>query len=170
MFGFGVIALHRWQESGYLFFLLLAVREFVAAYFFLVRKKAVVASSFRSSLLAWGSSILPLCYVGSSGHSTPTTYFIFEALAIVGFGLAALATLDLGSSLGVSPARRSVVKTGVYRWLKHPMYLGYVISECGWLIVSPWNWPIFVVSVTCYLLRVRAENIVVSSHEQWNAG
>jgi protein-S-isoprenylcysteine O-methyltransferase Ste14 len=72
---------------------------------------------------------------------------VTNLLVIIGFLLATLATIELGDSMGVSPAYRGkVCRTGIYRWVKHPMYLGYAIADFSWVLVSPLNSIIYVVS------------------------
>lgn len=53
------------------------------------------------------------------------------------------------------------VSTGIYRWIKHPMYLGYVISEFGMTLVNPFNIVIFVISSALYCFRSRSERLIL---------
>jgi len=43
------------------------------------------------------------------------------------------AKLSLGRAFGLLPAQRSIVTRGAYRIVRHPIYLGYLISHCGFL-------------------------------------
>ena len=49
--------------------------------------------------------------------------------------------LSLGRSLGLLPANRGIVSSGVYRLVRHPMYLGYLLIHIAFLLghVSSWN-------------------------------
>ncbi len=43
------------------------------------------------------------------------------------------AKLSLGRAFGLLPADRTIVTHGAYRVVRHPIYLGYLISHCGFL-------------------------------------
>ena len=158
------LAVYRWQASGYLFFALMALRDFLVCSLLLVRRAPRATGGTRDIVLAYASSFLVFLYqsaptgVGATGYVTANTLFV------VGFLLATLATLELGDRMGVSPAKRGVIcNTGVYRMLKHPMYTGYIVAEVGWILLNPINAVIFVFSILGYWLRMRAENRVLNS-------
>ncbi|KWE60436.1 isoprenylcysteine carboxylmethyltransferase family protein [Burkholderia sp. MSMB2157WGS] len=46
------------------------------------------------------------------------------------------AKLSLGRSFGLLPANRGVVSTGAYRFMRHPIYAGYLLSEIGFLLAN----------------------------------
>jgi protein-S-isoprenylcysteine O-methyltransferase Ste14 len=47
--------------------------------------------------------------------------------------------LSLGRSFGLAPANRGVVST-TYRFARHPIYLGYLITHLGFLVANPTGW------------------------------
>jgi protein-S-isoprenylcysteine O-methyltransferase Ste14 len=162
MVGFGVFAFYRWHQTQLLFFLLLVLRDFAAGYFFFRRSPALVKSSLHITLLAYISAAMPLFYF-SSMEASRTVLFVSDILAIIGFLFVSLATIELGASIGISPAKRKFVSTGIYRWIKHPMYAGYVISEIGMMLVNPLNLILFFISSSLYFLRARAELKILST-------
>lgn len=162
MVGFGVVAFYRWQQTQLIFFLLLVLRDFAAGYFFLKRNPAYSKGPKFLTVLAYLSSAMPLLYLDST-VSTKTLFLASDLLAIVGFLIVVLATVELGTSIGISPANRGVVRSGIYRYIKHPMYLGYVISEVGLALVNPINSAILCVSAVLYFVRARIENKVLNS-------
>jgi len=161
MFGFGLLALYRWNQTQLIFFLLLVLRDFVVAYFFLKREYAEIKSSKLISAIAYLSSAMPLFYF-SPEFSAKGILLASNILAIIGFFFVALATIELGTSIGISPAKRSYVKTGIYKWISHPMYFGYVISEIGMIIVNPLNTFIFFISLILYFIRIKNENKIIA--------
>jgi protein-S-isoprenylcysteine O-methyltransferase Ste14 len=46
------------------------------------------------------------------------------------------AKASLRRSFGLLPANRGVVCCGAYRFMRHPMYLGYIVAETGFLLVN----------------------------------
>lgn len=157
MVGFGILALYRWQQTQLVFFLLLVLRDFAAGYFFFKRKPAQAKGTLVPSILAYASSAMPLLYLGPT-VDTKLLFLASDLLAIIGFLLVVFATVELGTSIGISPANRGVVRSGIYRFMKHPMYTGYVISEFGFILINPSNIIIFLLSFFLYRIRVSLEN------------
>lgn len=164
MLAFAAISFYRWTETHLLFFILVIVRDLLAAFFFFKRQEVEKKSSRWMALLSYVSAGIPLCYLGASTTNS-NLILISNILSILGFLLVALATLELGTSIGISPAKRKKVNTGVYRWIKHPMYLGYGISEIGLCLVNPHNSLIVIISFMLYYFRIAQENKLLNSPE-----
>ena len=47
------------------------------------------------------------------------------------------AKLILGRSFGCVPAHRGLQLSGPYRFVRHPMYAGYLLSHIAFLLVNP---------------------------------
>ncbi len=162
MVGFGVVAFYRWQQTQLIFFLLLVLRDFAAGYFFLKRKPAQSKGPKFLTVLAYLSSAMPLLYLDST-VSLKALFLASDLLAIFGFLIVVLATVELGTSIGISPANRGLVRSGIYRYIKHPMYLGYVVSEIGLVFLNPANAILLAISVSFYALRARSENEILQN-------
>lgn len=162
MFGFGAIAFYRWHQTQLVFFLLLVLRDFVAAYFFLKRKSSSIQADKVQSVMAYVSSAMPLLYFSPS-EDVKLLFLVSNLLSIVGFLLVALATIELGHSIGISPANRGRVSSGIYRLMKHPMYWGYVISEVGLVFLNPLNAVLLLISSSLYFFRARFEERALNS-------
>lgn len=162
MIGFGVVAFYRWHQTQLLFFLLLVLRDFAAGYFFLKRNEAKEKAALLPSILAYVSSAIPLLYFGPIGASKATVLGT-DLLSIAGFLMVAFATLELGTSIGIAPANRGFVRSGIYRRIKHPMYMGYVISELGLLLLNPLNAVLVAISVSLYVFRAKSENKILNT-------
>ncbi|MDZ4660140.1 MAG: methyltransferase [Pseudomonadota bacterium] len=159
---FAAIAFQRWLESKEMFFILLVFRDVLAAVYFWVRLPAREVSHLTLKVVAYGSAMLPLCYLGGSDSSIELM-LITRGLAILGFLISTIATIDLGNSLGIAPAvRGGVCKTGIYKYLKHPMYTGYMVAEIGMVLLNPWNFLLFALSACLYMMRMRWENRFLS--------
>lgn len=160
MLAFAAISFYRWTETHLLFFILVIVRDLLASFFFCKRKEAEKKSSKWIALFSYVSAGIPLCYLGASTDSA-SLILASNILSIVGFLLVALATLELGTSIGISPVKRKRISTGVYKWIRHPMYLGYGVSEFGFCLINSLNVVLFIFSIVFYALRVRYENSIL---------
>lgn len=159
MLGFAGIAAWRWQGSGLLFYALTFLRDVAAGWFLITRRKDLIGRRFGSpDVLAYVSSALPLLYFSPSVGSSASALLASNILAIFGFAIATVALFELGPAFGVSPANRGAVKSGVYGFVQHPMYAGYVLSELGLCFVNPWNVPLLATSIILYSMRGRLES------------
>lgn len=58
-------------------------------------------------------------------------------LQVGGFLLQIAGLLALNRCLGLLPAYRGVKSRGLYAWVRHPLYLAYVITYLGYFISNP---------------------------------
>jgi len=98
----------------------------------------------------------PLFFQPSS-YSGPM--FARVLLEFVGLGFVVSAFLFLNRSFGLAPQNRGIKTAGVYRLVRHPMYLGYILAYVGYVLDDFSNFNIFVLaaSVLFLLLRLNAE-------------
>jgi protein-S-isoprenylcysteine O-methyltransferase Ste14 len=87
-------------------------------------------------------------------------------VSVTGYAVAAWAVMYLGRSFSLLVSVRSVVHRGPYRWVRHPMYLGYILLFTGILLAAPY--PIVVLLVAVYLAltlyRARLEEDALRRH------
>ncbi len=53
------------------------------------------------------------------------------AISIIGIGIWIISYISLGKSFGVLPIRQKRVVEGIYKYIKHPMYLGIMMTFVG---------------------------------------
>lgn len=96
---------------------------------------------------------------------------ISTTLFFVGGFIALLAKLSLGRSFGIVPANRGVKRGGIYRFVRHPMYFGYMINQLGFLFAffSMWNVTIYAIAWYCLWLRAREEEKFLLRDEAYAA-
>lgn len=58
------------------------------------------------------------------------------SLQVLGICWQLFAKASLRRSFGILPANRGVVSRGAYRFVRHPMYLGYFVTDIGFLIAN----------------------------------
>ncbi|BBA39906.1 hypothetical protein BCCH1_23300 [Burkholderia contaminans] len=106
---------------------------------------------------------------------TASTHLIPEwaggGIQIVGIAWHLFAKLSLGRSFGLLPANRGVVSSGAYRFMRHPIYAGYLLSEIGFLLTN-FSTRNLVMIGTWMLLqigRIVLEERVLSDDEDYRA-
>ena len=139
----------------------MVVRDLAASWFLISRNPTKVKSDSRiNEVIAYLSSAFSFFYLNSY-QSLPYAGLISSMLAVIGFTISTFAVFDLGGSFGVSPANRGIVRTGLYRYIRHPMYTGYIISEFGFVLLNPFNFIIWGISIYLYFYRSILENRVL---------
>ncbi len=64
--------------------------------------------------------------------------------------------MTLGRSFALLPANRGIVSTGLYQVVRHPIYMGYVITHLAFLAASPTLWNLVALVVADGALLARA--------------
>ncbi|MBP0634424.1 isoprenylcysteine carboxylmethyltransferase family protein [Cupriavidus sp. AcVe19-6a] len=89
--------------------------------------------------------ITVLCSLGASYYFlgiqlAPGQHLVPEivgaCLQLVGITWQIYAKLTLRFSFGILPANRGIVSHGAYRFVRHPIYLGYLIADVGFLLTN----------------------------------
>ncbi len=96
---------------------------------------------------------------------------VYTALLLLGFAIHFSAKLSLRRSFGVVAANRGVKASGPYRLVRHPMYLGYVVSQAGLLLAGPtlMNAIIIAMCWALFLMRIVAEERLLMRDEAYQA-
>jgi protein-S-isoprenylcysteine O-methyltransferase Ste14 len=90
---------------------------------------------------------------------------------ILGACLSFVSLLSLGRWFGVWPALRGLTTRGPYRFVRHPMYLAYMLADIGYglheynfgtvlLVIAGW---------ASLFYRIRAEERILSQDAQWSS-
>jgi protein-S-isoprenylcysteine O-methyltransferase Ste14 len=142
--------------------LLLLFSEGAVLVFLLIRQ-STDRISLRASdwLFAAAGTFLPLLVAADGNSISPT---IGAGLLLVGTIIHIGAKLSLNRSFGLVAANRGVKQNGLYRFVRHPMYAGYMMTHIGYLLsqASPRNLAVYALLWTFLLLRIHAEERVLS--------
>jgi len=91
------------------------------------------------------------------------------ALVILGACGSLAGLLSLGRFFGVRPALRGVATRGLYRLVRHPLYLSYVIADIGYNL-QEWNYGTIMLVAAGWasmIYRICAEERVLSRDANW---
>jgi protein-S-isoprenylcysteine O-methyltransferase Ste14 len=92
-------------------------------------------------------------------------------LVMLAAGLSLVSLLAMGRLFGVRPALRGLVTTGPYRFVRHPMYLSYILADIGYNL-QEWNFVtllLVLVGWASLVYRIHAEERLLSQHVEWPA-
>jgi protein-S-isoprenylcysteine O-methyltransferase Ste14 len=149
----------RWRETGHPVGFGSTILLATVAFLFIVRRPPEETSG---RALAWlaapvGTFAMLLARPVADPYAGPA--LCFELLQLVGvvFALAGLGIL--GRSFGLVAANRGVKTSGLYRIVRHPVYAGYFITDCGYVFENPSvrNVALLVVATAAQLVRIREE-------------
>jgi protein-S-isoprenylcysteine O-methyltransferase Ste14 len=149
--------------------LIFIVMETVVILLLLIRKKVTEKTNdIRQILVAIGTTLLPLIF---NPNADVINTDIGNTLIIFGGLLAIGAYLSLNNSFGVTPALREVKTKGLYKLVRHPMYLSYLFIYVGYLNLafSVLNTLIFVVLVIGLVTRIIFEESLLKKDPAYQA-
>lgn len=137
----------------HLYPLMLLVSEAVVVLFLLIRRSTdKISLSLRDWIIALGGTFAPFL-VGDPG--VVFLPGLGSAMILAGFVIHVGAKLNLRRSFGLVPADRGLQAEGLYRFVRHPMYAGYMVTHMGFLIAAPAIWNAFAYTVCWGLLATR---------------
>ena len=138
--------------------------EFAVLVFTLLRRPTTAISvNLGDWLLACTATFAPLMLIPAD-DSFPALADLGLFLLIVGNFWQCAAKLVLRRSFGITPANRGVKVGGPYRYMRHPMYAGYLFVHLGVLVVM-FNWHnllIYLIGWTAQIRRMLAEERLLS--------
>ena len=146
-------------DTGRITGLFLLVSEAIVVVLTLLRRAAAtVDRSIRARLLTAGSTMGPLL-VAPSAIAALAPEPVTVGIACVGLGVVIAGKITLGRSFALLPANRGIVSTGVYGIVRHPIYMGYLVSHVAFLLASPtlWNATLLVLADAVLLVRAVCE-------------
>ena len=109
------------------------------------------------TLAASGAMLILPCFMRPTNMSTgalATTGLVFELFGVV---LTQVARVYMGRSFGILPANRGIVSSGPFRWVRHPIYLGWFILAIGYAMSFANDRNIILIVVTLPFMAWRID-------------
>lgn len=136
--------------------------ELTAAVLFLVRRQPLSVSR---SPLAWTAAVVgTFGMLGARPHYAPVASLepLYAAVQVAGAGFAIWSVLSLGRSFGLVAANRGISTCGPYRFVRHPLYAGYFLTQTGYLLENP-----SVRNTALFLLVTVVQAVRIVVEERW---
>jgi protein-S-isoprenylcysteine O-methyltransferase Ste14 len=158
-------------ETGHITGLLLLASEALVVAFTLVRRPAeVVDRTWKARALTVFSTFCPplLRPVAVAALAPESLTVVISA---VGLMIVVVGKMSLGRSFGLTPANRGVVCSGMYRFVRHPIYLGYLVTHVGFVVAYPalWNVGVLVAADIALMLRAICEERTLARDPSYRA-
>ena len=119
------------------------------------RSAATVDRSIRARLLTMISIMgPPLLVPGAAVALAPELTTV--SLSLAGLGVVIAGKITLGRSFALLPANRGVVSSGIYGVVRHPIYMGYLLTHVAFLVASPTMFNLMALLVADAALLARA--------------
>lgn len=97
--------------------------------------------------------------------------WVAASIQIVGLTWEIFAKLSLNRRFGIVPANRGIACHGAYRFVRHPIYLGYVIVDAGFLLAnfSARNCAVVALQLGLQTARIYREERILSNDVAYQA-
>lgn len=129
-------------NTGRLTGLFLLASEALVVVLTVMRRSAVsVDLSLKARILTVVSVLGPPLMAPAAGLPLAPQAFTV-ALSCVGLAVVIAGKITLGRSFALLPANRGVVSSGLYKVVRHPIYMGYLVTHVAFLVASPSLWNI----------------------------
>jgi len=168
---FALNAYHRWAQTGSLVVLGLVVYNTILVSVTIARRPSVSTST---QIKDWLAAVVT---VGLSMVFRPTEWdqwfaqaggFILQGVGVV---IMMVALASLGRSFGIVAANRGIKRSGLYGWVRHPLYAGELIFFTGFLLTtfSPYNLVLWFGILCGLVIRSWAEEDHLSQDPEYQA-
>ena len=136
--------------------LLLLVSEALVVFLTVCRRRPALVDR------SWGPRLVTALSFAGPPLMRPSTSFallpdtLAAILSACGLLIVVAGKISLGRSFGIIPANRGIVSRGIYRVVRHPIYVGYLLTHGAFLLSHFDAWNVCVLVTSDLMLLVRA--------------
>jgi protein-S-isoprenylcysteine O-methyltransferase Ste14 len=143
-------------ETGRLTGLLLLASEALVVVLTVVRRlPATVDRSMQARVLTTLSMMGPPL-VRPSAVAPLAPEVMTVTISAIGLLIVIGGKISLGRSFGLMPANRGIVSVGLYRLVRHPIYMGYLFTHVAFIVANPTPWNLLLLLTADTALMIRA--------------
>ena len=154
-------------SGGLLAIILLLLSEGAVVILLLFRRPtADISVKTQDWIIAAAGTWLPLMVIKGG---EPMLGSLGPLLMMLGLVTQFAAKLTLLRSFGLVAANRGVKSNGMYAFVRHPMYAGYILTHIGYLLASPslWNVGVYVAVWAFLIARMVAEENILGADPEY---
>jgi protein-S-isoprenylcysteine O-methyltransferase Ste14 len=121
------------------------------------------------TLVASGAMLILPSFMRPIDRSTgalATFGLVFELIGVI---LTQVARVYMGRSFGILPANRGIVSKGPFRWVRHPIYFGWLVLSIGYAMsyANPRNTILIVATLPFMVWRIDQEEAHLSADPEY---
>jgi protein-S-isoprenylcysteine O-methyltransferase Ste14 len=148
------IAHYRPQDG-----LLLLLESFTAAVFLTRRRAKTSSSDLGDWVIALFGTMAPLCFQPGPAALLLPVRLVLQTVQAFGTCVSMFGLLWLNRSFGIVPANRGIRAGGLYRFVRHPIYAGYILAQIAYTAANPTgrNIAVFAAGTILQVLRIANE-------------
>lgn len=136
--------------------LLLLISEALIVILTVLRRAPISVDRSLKARLLTGLSLAGPPLVRPAALAPFAPELVTAVLSACGLLVVICGKMSLGRSFGLMPANRGIVSSGLYRFVRHPIYMGYLITHAAFVIAHPTSWNLSVLLVADVALMARA--------------
>jgi protein-S-isoprenylcysteine O-methyltransferase Ste14 len=152
--------------------LLLVISEALPILFVLLRAPSASLSQRPVDwLLAFAGTVVPLLVTPGVATGALVPIAVPVGLMACGLLVEVSAKIVLGRGFGIVAANRGVKQAGPYRFVRHPMYAGYILTHVAFLLSapSPRNAMLYFAALVLQVARIVREERVLNQDADYRA-
>ena len=111
-----------------------------------------------------GSFLISAVVLFPRRELAPAVGWVSTLLVLVGDSIAAVVLIQLRGSFSIMAEARQLATSGVYRFVRHPLYLAEEIATIGGVMqfLSIWTVMLVILQFACQIRRMNNEEIVLT--------
>jgi protein-S-isoprenylcysteine O-methyltransferase Ste14 len=156
--------LARYLDDGHPIMLLVLAGEVLAVGLVLIAPRPQAVTLSPRALLFTNASTFYFLFVSLEPGLRLLPGTAAGSLVLAGIFWQIGAKLTLGRSFGLLPALRRIVVVGPYRFMRHPIYFGYLCTHVGYFcFAASWhNLIVYSVLYACQVMRILDEEALLA--------
>ena len=144
--------------------LLLLTSESLVVVLMIARRRAAAVDSSAKAATVTTVSLVGPWMLRTADAAALLPDHVTSMISGLGLLIVVASKMALGRSFGLVPANRGVVVRGPYGFVRHPIYLGYLISHVAFFLAQPtlWNAAVILIGDGTLIVRALMEERVLS--------
>jgi protein-S-isoprenylcysteine O-methyltransferase Ste14 len=161
--------LSNFLQTGRTTGLLLLASESLVLVFTVVRRPAQQVDRSTVARIMTAVSLVGPELLRAGGARSLAPDALTTIVSALGLCVVISGKLTLGRSFGLVPANRGVVVQGPYTVVRHPIYLGYLVTHAAFLVANPrpMNLAVMLIADSALIIRSLMEERVLRQDEAY---